>query len=174
MLEAPPSENRPLWKTATSVEPNEKLSGSTWVRWKLFVFVYGSVLSWVSPVATAGDASRSAPSAEPSASPDHLMIDRLRNHGSRRPVKVECGGRGSSPLACTSDNPDGHAHARVSDRLRRHQESRAGADGSPAVGTFPHAGRGRARDHLDPRRPRNHDREPHRARPAERAHARAR
>ena len=61
MLDAPPSENRPTWKAATSVEPNAKLSGSTSVRWKLVVLVYGSVLSRVSPTATVGEASSIAP-----------------------------------------------------------------------------------------------------------------
>ena len=32
-LEDPPSENRPTWKVATTVEPKEAVSGSTSVWW---------------------------------------------------------------------------------------------------------------------------------------------
>jgi hypothetical protein len=31
MFDEPPSVNRPVWNVATIVEPNENVSGSTWV-----------------------------------------------------------------------------------------------------------------------------------------------
>ena len=50
MSEEPPLWNRPTWKVDTIVDPNEKVSGSTCVRWKLVEFVNGSELICVSPV----------------------------------------------------------------------------------------------------------------------------
>src|SRR6266542_2566956 len=43
----PPLLKRPDWNVPTMVEPNEKVSGSTWVRWKLVVFVKGSLLTLI-------------------------------------------------------------------------------------------------------------------------------
>jgi hypothetical protein len=42
MFAAPPSEIRPTWKTATTVEPHEAVSGSTSVACWLAAFEYGS------------------------------------------------------------------------------------------------------------------------------------
>src|SRR5713101_6536712 len=44
MSDEPPLKNRPTWKVDTMVEPNEKVSGSTSVRWLLVGFVNGSEL----------------------------------------------------------------------------------------------------------------------------------
>jgi len=38
-FDEPPSVKRPLWNAATSVDPKENVSGSTWVAWKLVEFV---------------------------------------------------------------------------------------------------------------------------------------
>ena len=38
-FDAPPLLNRPVWNVETIVDPNENVSGSTCVRWKLEVFV---------------------------------------------------------------------------------------------------------------------------------------
>jgi len=45
MFDEPPLKKRPTWKADTTVEPYEKLSGSTSVRWLLAGSVYGSLLS---------------------------------------------------------------------------------------------------------------------------------
>src|SRR5438552_3326445 len=46
MPDEPPSVNRPTWKAATTVEPWEKVSGSTSVLCWLVVLLYGSLLTW--------------------------------------------------------------------------------------------------------------------------------
>jgi hypothetical protein len=60
IVQAPPSKMRPTWNAATIVEPFEKLSGSTSVRWLVAVeprqvaWVNGSLLIWTGVAAEAG------------------------------------------------------------------------------------------------------------------------
>ncbi len=67
MSDAPPLWNRPTWKVETMVDPNEKVSGSTCVRWKLVEFVNGSELICVNPVwaaSTVPDNATTSPAAK--------------------------------------------------------------------------------------------------------------
>src|SRR5437870_4891087 len=64
MFDEPPSVKRPTWKADTTVDPYEKVSGSTSVRCRLVLFVYGSVLTWVrATLATAAAAPTSVATA---------------------------------------------------------------------------------------------------------------
>src|SRR6266852_6893575 len=53
MSDDPPLKNRPTWKVDTTVEPNEKVSGSTSVRWLLVGLVSGSELICVNAACVA-------------------------------------------------------------------------------------------------------------------------
>jgi hypothetical protein len=44
-FDAPQLYERPDWNTLTIVEPKEVVTGSTWVRWYVPGFVYGSSLT---------------------------------------------------------------------------------------------------------------------------------
>ena len=70
---APPSGKRPVWNTPTTVEPNENVSGSSSVWWKLLVFVYGSVLTWVTGTANAGSARAIDPPMTTANTADRTM-----------------------------------------------------------------------------------------------------
>ena len=78
MFDAPPSSNRPTWKVLTTVDPNEKLSGSTSVAWWLGPAVYGSVLS-----RTGGSAASAGPAATAAAQTTVAASERVGSRKSR-------------------------------------------------------------------------------------------
>src|SRR5258706_16160588 len=67
MSDDPPLKNRPTWKVDTTVEPNEKVSGSTSVRWLLVGFVNGSELICVR-AGCAASADQDSATRSPAAS----------------------------------------------------------------------------------------------------------
>src|SRR5712692_4415866 len=80
MSDAPPLWNRPTWKVDTMVDPNEKVSGSTWVRWKLVEFVNGSELICVSAAwaaTTVHDKATTRPAANAPAGNNFFICPAL-------------------------------------------------------------------------------------------------
>jgi len=131
MLDAPPSKKRPVWNAEITVEPNAKVSGSTWVACWLSGLVYGSVLIRLRPAADAGPAASNTRAQAQTTRRDDLCIDvSLQAHGeAHRMVAPERQGAEPSHALppCEAPKPYGVAVGLNDSRVSPWESGKCGA-----------------------------------------------
>ena len=118
MSDPPPSVNRPVCEAITMVDPNEYVSGSTWVACWLVVLVNVSLLIWMSATLAYADGAAMmiaarvpAPMVPALAYQEIRMMDGLLAEGLelarlRKGSRRRCGTHGSGPPGLTVAVPD--------------------------------------------------------------------